>query len=85
MALYPLLVIVPAALLLGFLAGLLLFKVKQRWCPVCGNHLRCVPCLYRAGVLTDLLPRPPGASDHHQGISGAPRRPNDPAAPVTTG
>jgi hypothetical protein len=26
-----------AALLLGFLAGLLLFKVKSRWCPRCGS------------------------------------------------
>ena len=27
---------VAAALLLGFLAGLLTFKVKSRWCPTCG-------------------------------------------------
>lgn len=25
-----------SALLLGFLAGLLSFKVKDRWCPHCG-------------------------------------------------
>jgi len=24
------------AMLLGFLAGLLSFKVKNRWCPICG-------------------------------------------------
>ncbi len=27
---------VVAALLLGFLAGLLAFRVKSRWCPNCG-------------------------------------------------
>lgn len=26
-----------AAILLGFLAGLLSFKVKSRWCPRCGT------------------------------------------------
>jgi hypothetical protein len=25
-----------AALLVGFLSGLLSFKIKQRWCPMCG-------------------------------------------------
>jgi hypothetical protein len=28
---------VVAALLLGFLAGLLAFRVKNRWCPNCGE------------------------------------------------
>jgi ribosomal protein S27AE len=26
-----------AALVLGFMAGLFAFRVKNRWCPVCGN------------------------------------------------
>lgn len=26
-----------AALAVGFLAGLLCFKIKQRWCPHCGS------------------------------------------------
>jgi hypothetical protein len=26
-----------AALLVGFMAGLLTFKVKSRWCPECGT------------------------------------------------
>jgi hypothetical protein len=26
-----------AALVIGFLAGLLAFKVKSRWCPQCGS------------------------------------------------
>jgi hypothetical protein len=30
------LAVVPA-LVLGFLAGLFAFRVKNRWCPVCGN------------------------------------------------
>jgi hypothetical protein len=29
----------------GFMAGLLMFKVKSRWCRTCGNTLRCVDCL----------------------------------------
>jgi hypothetical protein len=28
---------VTAALVVGFLAGLLTFKVKARWCPRCGS------------------------------------------------
>lgn len=30
-----------AALLVGYLAGLLSFKVKNRWCEVCGATLTC--------------------------------------------
>jgi hypothetical protein len=33
-----------AALLLGFLAGLLAFRMKQRWCEHCGATLRCPGC-----------------------------------------
>ncbi|WP_412739904.1 hypothetical protein [Krasilnikovia sp. MM14-A1259] len=37
-------VAVVAALLLGFLSGLLSFKVKNRWCPQCGGStLVCPP------------------------------------------
>lgn len=33
-----------SAVLLGFITGLLSFKVKQRWCPECGaSTLREVP------------------------------------------
>lgn len=28
-------------ILIGFLAGLLSFRVKQRWCPICGETLTC--------------------------------------------
>lgn len=35
---------ISAALLLGFLAGLLTFKRKLMWCDTCGNTLTCVPC-----------------------------------------
>jgi hypothetical protein len=31
------LAVVPA-LVLGFLAGLFAFRVKNRWCPMCGNE-----------------------------------------------
>lgn len=30
-----------AALVLGFLSGLLAFRVKQRWCAHCGATLAC--------------------------------------------
>jgi hypothetical protein len=35
---------VAAATLLGFLAGLLSFKVKSRWCTVCGTVKSCPMC-----------------------------------------
>ncbi|MBN1172686.1 MAG: hypothetical protein JXA67_10980 [Micromonosporaceae bacterium] len=54
MSLYLLPAVAPAALILGFLIGLLTFKVKQRWCPDCGDRLRCVPCLIAAGRLVPL-------------------------------
>jgi len=33
-----------AALFIGFLAGLLAFKVKRRWCRECGATLQCLEC-----------------------------------------
>ena len=33
-----------AALLVGFLAGLLTFKVKTQWCPKCGAVKSCPAC-----------------------------------------
>ena len=35
---------VVAALVVGFLAGLLTFKRSLRWCPQCGETLRCPYC-----------------------------------------
>jgi hypothetical protein len=32
------------ALVLGWLAGMLTHKRTERWCPVCGSHLRCLTC-----------------------------------------
>ncbi|MEE6261612.1 hypothetical protein [Plantactinospora sonchi] len=29
---------------LGFAAGLFLFRVKSRWCPQCGARLGCPDC-----------------------------------------
>lgn len=34
-------VAVASAVLIGFLAGLLTFRAKQRWCPSCGTTLAC--------------------------------------------
>lgn len=32
------------AVLLGFLAGLLLLRRSSQWCPACGETLRCTRC-----------------------------------------
>jgi len=32
---------VAAAVILGFLAGLLTFRQKSRWCPACGATFAC--------------------------------------------
>lgn len=45
------------ALVVGFLIGLLTFKQKQLWCPVCGARLRCLECLEG-----EELPQPPRAA-----------------------
>jgi hypothetical protein len=44
---YLLACIAVGTLAVGFLAGLLSFKVKLRWCRECGATLRCVDCLAR--------------------------------------
>ena len=44
-------VAVAAAATLGFLAGLLTFKARQRWCPVCGASLECP--VHQAAVPAD--------------------------------
>jgi hypothetical protein len=33
----------------SFLAGLLLLRVKTRWCPVCGTRLQCRYCTGQPG------------------------------------
>lgn len=38
-------VMIFGALFIGFVAGLLAFKVKLRWCPACGAALRCAACI----------------------------------------
>lgn len=35
---------VAVALVIGFSAGLLLLRIKSRWCPGCGRKLRCLTC-----------------------------------------
>jgi hypothetical protein len=32
------------AAILGFAAGLVTIKRSERWCPACGETLRCVHC-----------------------------------------
>lgn len=47
--------------LFGFLAGLLSFKIKSSWCPICGTTLACVDCLVRHGVVVRRKPQPEAA------------------------
>ncbi|MGC9668949.1 hypothetical protein ACNTMW_20615 [Planosporangium sp. 12N6] len=35
--------------ILGFAAGLFLFKVKSRWCPGCGSKFTCPVCTQPGG------------------------------------
>jgi hypothetical protein len=42
---------VGAAVFLGFLSGLFLFKLKARWCRRCGATLQCLDCLQRLRAL----------------------------------
>lgn len=37
-------VAVMVSLVLGFLAGLLTFKIKVQWCPSCGETKCCIRC-----------------------------------------
>jgi hypothetical protein len=37
--------------LLGYLAGLLSFRVKSRWCRECGSTTRCPRCNVSASIL----------------------------------
>lgn len=32
-------------IVLGFVAGLCTYRVSRRWCPVCGEDLKCFRCL----------------------------------------
>lgn len=57
----PLILAATATLIIGFLAGLFLFTLKQRWCPECGNQLRCLHCLHHAGR----IPQQPAENHPH--------------------
>lgn len=48
---------VVAALLIGFLGGLLTFRIKQRWCPACGAGLACAACTGGTEVRRASAPR----------------------------
>ena len=41
-------VAVAAASVLGFLAGLVVFKAKRAWCPVCGTTMTCPDSTHHA-------------------------------------
>ena len=45
--------------LLGFLAGLLSFKIKTRWCPNCGVTLECPECSGAKGTTNPIRVRGP--------------------------
>ncbi len=61
------------ALLLGFLAGLLSFKVKSRWCSTCGVVKSCPTC---AGWAKSAVP--PGSEEGASPVA-------DPAKPNAAG
>lgn len=42
-----------AVLVVSYLAGLLSFRVKQRWCPTCGATLTCPDPTYHANPADD--------------------------------
>ena len=41
---------VSAALLIGFLAGLIGLRIRRRWCPVCGSTLTCPDLRFHLGA-----------------------------------
>jgi len=41
--------------LFGFLVGLLSFKIKSRWCTVCGSIKNCPRCTSRAASASAVL------------------------------
>jgi hypothetical protein len=41
---------------LGFMAGLFSFKVKSRWCPLCGARLTCSVCTRADGPQAQVQP-----------------------------
>lgn len=53
------LVTVVPATLLGFLAGLWSFKIKSRWCSVCGAVKSCPQCAGWASRLAERKSRVP--------------------------
>jgi len=52
-------IVVGVALLLGYLAGLLSFRAKSRWCGQCGAVKVCPRCA--AWASSAVLPDPSGA------------------------
>jgi hypothetical protein len=45
---------------LGIPPGLLLCRLRRRWCPSCGQTLRCPDCGSTQFVTLDVGRRPPG-------------------------
>jgi hypothetical protein len=44
MTIYLALVAAPAAAIIGWIAGMYTLRRSQRWCPRCGDTLRCPMC-----------------------------------------
>jgi hypothetical protein len=57
---------ISAALMLGFLAGLLTFKRSLRWCRTCGAILTCPDCAQPRGAQSTTLARLPQSRDVHR-------------------
>ena len=48
----PFIAVGGVALLVGLVLGFVLTRVRTRWCPICGEHLRCAACEQRRGAWT---------------------------------
>lgn len=47
---------IAAGFVLGIPPGLLLCRLRRRWCPACGQTLRCPDCGSRQFVTFDIRP-----------------------------
>jgi hypothetical protein len=55
--------ITPAALILGWTAGMWTFRRSLRWCRKCGEALQCLHCLHQAQRL--------GQTGHHRRLTSS--------------
>lgn len=74
-----LLLAVTAVTAAAFLAGLLVFRIKQRWCPVCGATLTCPDPTYHHPTVASSHRRNAHAYDPAPATAGHPPAATQPA------